>query len=275
MKRMSIGGQRPSRTSCRLIGLVTCGLLTLTGVAEAAAWRTDYTQARQDAQTQNKPLLITITASWCGACRQMDQLTFTDSRVRKLVDDRFVAVSVDSDQHPDVVSTFGVTALPTTLVLVNGNVTKRWTGFQDAAAFARDLEQLATGGKSQPVDEFAPVSAFYPSNSGRLGFAGYCLVSLLDTNTLRRGSLEFTAEHQGVTVCFHSAEQRERFLSNPTKYWPVANGNCLVTSQERHAEQAGDPRVGVMWRGKLWFFADRDRQQQFLRAPHRFAPDSL
>jgi YHS domain-containing protein len=205
----------------------------------------------------------------------MESLTFTDSRVRRLVDERFVAVSVDSDRHADVVSAFGVSALPTTLVIKGGEPVKRWTGFQDAASFARDLEGQATGGKVDAKDEFAAVSAIYPSNSHRFGFAGYCLVSLLDNNLLRRGGTEFTAEHQGVTLSFHTAEHRDLFVRNPEKYWPVANGNCLVTSSEAHAEEAGDPRVGVNWKGKLWFFADRNRQQQFIRAPHRFAPDSL
>lgn len=273
MKRKSLGGRG---LSCPLCGwMLVLTLVVPAGPVTAATWRTDYPAARQDAQSQNKPLLMTITASWCGACRQMDQLTFTDSRVKAIVDEKFVAVSVNSDQHPDVVSAFGVSALPTTLVLIDGQPTKRWTGFQDAATFARDLEALVGSSRPKPADEFAPVSAIYPSNSPKLGFAGFCLVSLLDNNLLRRGQAKFTAEHQGVTVCFHSAEHRDQFVRNPEKYWPVANGNCLVTSQERHAEQQGDPRVGVLWRGKLWFFADRTRQQQFLRAPERFAPNAL
>ncbi|HUQ67875.1 MAG TPA: thioredoxin family protein [Planctomycetaceae bacterium] len=275
MQRMTNGGQRPSRGSCLFGFGIVCLFAFGPAIASAASWRTDYPQAKQDALTQGKPLLVTITASWCGACRQMDQLTFTDSRVRRLVDERFVAVSVNSDHHPEVVSAFGVSALPTTLVILGSEPVKRWTGFQEAASFARDLEGLATGGKPQPQDEFAPVSAIYPSNSHRFGFAGFCLVSLLDNNILRRGEGEFTAEHQGVTVCFHTAEHRDRFVREPQKYWPVANGTCLVTSREQHAHAVGDPRVGVKWRGKLWFFADRTRQQQFMRAPHRFAPDSL
>jgi thiol-disulfide isomerase/thioredoxin len=275
MERTSYLARGVSRAPSLTTWLIGGLLLVSPVIVGAASWRSDYPQARTDAQSQGKPLLVTITASWCGACRQMDQLTFTDSRVRRLVDERFVAVSVDSDQHPDVVSAFGISALPTTLVLVNGDPVKRWVGFQDASSFARDLESFATGDKPAEKDEFAPVSAIYPSNSNRLGFAGYCLASLLDNNILRRGETEFTAEHLGVTLCFHSAEHRDSFLKDPQKYWPVANGNCLVTSREAHAEEVGDPRVGVLWRGKLWFFADRERQQQFLRAPHRFAPDSL
>lgn len=273
MQRLTNGGLRPR-------WLVPVSTLTLTllfpvAVSHAASFRTDYDQARQDAASQRKPLLITITAAWCSACRQMDQLTFTDARVRKQVDERFIAVTVNSDQHPAVVATFGVSALPTTLVIDgSGTAIKRWVGFQDAATFARDLEGLSAGSDDQPVDEFAPVSAHYPSNAGPYGFGGYCLVSLLDNNILRRGEGQFTAEHNGVTVCFHSAAHRDQFVREPQKYWPAANGNCLVTSREEQANQLGDPRVGVLWKGKLWFFADRHRQQQFIRAPQRFA-DSL
>jgi thiol-disulfide isomerase/thioredoxin/YHS domain-containing protein len=273
MKRKSLNGRGPSRSLGGAI--LALALVVPTGPMMAAAWRTDYPEARQEAQSQGKPLLITITASWCGACRQMDQLTFTDSRVKAVVEEKFVAVSVNSDQHPNVVSAFGVSALPTTLVITDGEPTKRWVGFQNAATFAKDLETLVGASSAKPADEFAPVSAVYPSNSPKLGFAGFCLVSLLDNNLLRRGDAKFTADHQGVRVCFHSEEHRDLFVRNPEKYWPVANGNCLVTSQEHHGEQLGDPRVGVMWKGKLWFFADRTRQQQFMRAPERFAPNAL
>jgi YHS domain-containing protein/thioredoxin-related protein len=275
MHGMLIGGLRPSG-NCLPLTLVLSCLACVPATVSAGAFRTDYEQARQDARSQGRPLLVTITASWCGACRQMDQLTFTDARVRRLVDERFVAVTVDSDQHAGVVSAFGVSALPTTLVIQpSGEPLRRWVGFQDAATFARDLEGVSAGKSSPPPDEFSPVSAIYPSNAGAFGFGGFCLASLLDNNILRRGDGRFTAEHKGTTVCFHSAQHRDHFLQNPDKYWPAANGNCLVTSREQHAEQLGDPRVGVLWKGRLWFFANRERQQQFMRAPQQFAPDAL
>ncbi|OYW23192.1 MAG: hypothetical protein B7Z55_03790 [Planctomycetales bacterium 12-60-4] len=116
-----------------------------------------------------------------------------------------------------------------------------------------------------------PVSATAPANTVPVDFSGFCLVSLLDDNKLRRGAETIVAEHNGVRVCFYSAEHRDKFLADPGRYWPVANGNCLVTSRETQQELPGDPRVGVLWKDRLWFFANRERQRQFMESPNRFA----
>lgn len=241
----------------------------------AAGWRTDYEQAIADAKTQNKPVIATVTAVWCGACRQMQQLTLKDPQVARVIEERFVAVSIDGDQRADLVSSLGISAFPTTFVIdAQGKVIHRWVGFQNAGSFNRELQGFA-GPSNSVATEFPAVSALYPSNASPFAFSGFCLVSLLDENQLRRGGETFVAEYRGSRVCFHSAAHRDKFIAQPDRYWPVANGNCLVTSREQHASTPGDPRVGVLWKNRLWFFADRERQRRFMRSPHQFAQDRL
>lgn len=243
------------------------------GVAEEppANWLADFHAAQESAKEKQRPLLVAITATWCGPCRQMRQLTFTDQRIKHLVESKIVAVAVDADQYPSVVSSLGITAYPTTIFFdAAGNRRKTWTGFQHANEFSVELEHLS--GMTQPPaerDPFAPVSALFPQNSSPVAFGGFCLVSLLDDNKLRRGSDEFRLEYRGQILSFQTAAHKQRFLENAERYWPVANGVCPVTSQQ------GDPRVGVRWKGRLWFFSDRDRQQQFIRSPDRFSRNSL
>lgn len=234
-------------------------------------WHTDFQAAQEIAKEKQRPLLVAVTATWCGPCRQMRQLTFTDVRIKQLLDSKIVAVSVDADQYPSVVSSLGISAYPTTIFFdASGNRRKTWTGFQHAAEFAAELETLT--GMSKPAterDPFAPVSALFPQNSSPVAFGGFCLVSLLDDNRLRRGSEQVRLEYRGQTLSFQSAAHKQRFLDNPERYWPMANGVCPVT------DQPGDPRVGVRWKGRLWFFTDRDRQQQFIRSPDRFSRNSI
>jgi YHS domain-containing protein/thiol-disulfide isomerase/thioredoxin len=269
---VSHGGGRWQVTA----GLVLAWMISTTPLhAAEGLWRSDLAAAREEAKQANRPLLVELTATWCGACRQMQQLTLTDARVMRVLETSCIAALVDVDPHPEVVSSDGVTGFPTTLLLdPSGSVRHRWVGYQSAAEFAAELERL-TAGSGRERESFPAVSALHPSNGTHSAFGGYCLVSLLEDNKLRRGEIGICTDYRGQTVCFASAAHRERFLRNPQRYWPVANGTCLVTSQEDRAEEQGDPRVGVTWRGKLWFFADRDRQQRFLRSPHRFAGDRL
>lgn len=287
--------------SCRAGFLACCvGALLwsapVTAQSPGGVWGSDYEAAVQQAKSSQRPILVSVTATWCGPCQQLKQLTLNDREILQIAQQKFVAVSIDGDRRSDLVSKFGVTAYPTTFVLnVDGTVKQRWVGFQSASSFRRELERLApespksstllaasngtqgtVGGKGSQGqdaagDQLLPVSAIFPANSSPFEFGGFCLVSLLDDNKLRRGTDVYYAEHKGVRVSFFSAEHRAKFAANPDRYWPVANGNCLVTSRETQENLPGDPRVGVLWKNRLWFFANRDRQRQFIESPQRFA----
>lgn len=258
------------------------GALALNGAAARSEedlaripWIETYETGIEQAASQSRPVLVTVSAVWCGACRQMQQLTFSDPRVVRAAQEGFIPVKIDADRRPDLVSKLKIDAFPTTLLLSpEGQVLRRWVGFQAASDFAGQLEQLR-GDRGRAADGFAPLSALYPFNAIPYAFGGYCLVTLLEENRLVRGDAQVLGEHQGQTVAFASEEHRAKFLQDPEKYWPVANGKCLVTSREEMHDEPGDPRVGVRWRGKLWFFADRERQQRFIRAPKRFADEQL
>jgi YHS domain-containing protein len=115
------------------------------------------------------------------------------------------------------------------------------------------------------------VSALEPANAVKFGFDGYCLVSLLEETRVRKGSSKFVAEHRGQTVCFQTEEHLQRFLADPEKYWPVADGQCLVSSREGSFAFQGDPRMAVTWRGRIWMFSDRERQRRFIQTPSYYA----
>lgn len=239
------------------------------------AWRRSYKQAADEARRRRRPILVKVTATWCGPCRQMHQLTFKDERVQRRLRRDFVLLEVDADEHPELVAGFKVQSYPTTLVVSPElTVVKRLTGYQSAGDLVSVLELVRVKDSADDdgqFDESEAISALATENVKTLAFDGFCLSSLLDDNKLRKGDAEVTTEYRGQTVCFHSDEHRQKFLANPDRYWPVANGQCLVSSREGRSASSGDPRVGVIWRGKLWFFSDRETQQRFIQTPHQYA----
>lgn len=243
--------------------------------AGPASWGNNFTESLKQAAEKNQSILVTVTAVWCGPCRQMQQLTFSNPEFSQFAAENFVTVSIDGDQHPDVVSRLEVGAFPTTLVVdAAGTVRHRWVGFQSASTLKSELQVFARKSSGTTID-FPAVSALFPTNASPYGFGAFCLVSLLDDNQLRRGVDAYPCEYRGVKLCFYSAAHREKFLAQPERYWPVDNGNCLVTSRENQVNAPGDPRVGVLWRNRLWFFADRERQRRFMEAPDRFSEGRL
>jgi thiol:disulfide interchange protein DsbD len=57
-------------------------------------WRDDFVSAKASALKNQRPLLIDFTASWCGACHELDRLTFSDPAVVREAE-RFVSVRID------------------------------------------------------------------------------------------------------------------------------------------------------------------------------------
>lgn len=243
--------------------------------APRLAWRQSYKQAAEEARQRRRPILVKVTATWCGPCRQMQKLTFTDERIRRRLRRDFVLLELDADEQKELVKDFHVEAYPTTLIVSPElKVVKRLSGYQSAGDLVKVLEHVRV--KDAPEDEGQfddsdAVSALTPAAAGQAAFDGFCLTSLLDDNKLRKGDAQWTAEYKGQTVCFSSENHKRRFLANPERYWPAANGQCLVSSRETGMAATGDPRVGVIWRGRLWFFADRETQQRFIQMPHQYA----
>jgi len=69
------------------------------------------------AARERKPVLLSITAAWCGACHEMDRTTYADPRVDALIRDRFIPVRVDTDRRPDINERYNLGGWPTTAFL--------------------------------------------------------------------------------------------------------------------------------------------------------------
>jgi thiol:disulfide interchange protein DsbD len=67
------------------------------------AWESSEPSALARVSLEHKPLLIDFGASWCGACKELDEKTFPDPRV-VAQGGRFVALHVDAtdDDDPEV-----------------------------------------------------------------------------------------------------------------------------------------------------------------------------
>ncbi len=107
----------------------------------------DLAGAEERARAAGRPLLVDFTANWCGACKELDRLTFSEPRV-KAEAGRFVAVKIDAsnDDDPRVVSAMrklAVKGLPTVVLLDStGREVRRFTDFVAAEPFLAALTQV-------------------------------------------------------------------------------------------------------------------------------------
>ena len=65
-------------------------------------WREWNEEAFEAARAEEKPVLLTLGATWCHWCHVMDQTSYSDENVIGLVNSGFIPVRVDVDQRPDI-----------------------------------------------------------------------------------------------------------------------------------------------------------------------------
>jgi uncharacterized protein YyaL (SSP411 family) len=80
-------------------------------------WRPWSGKAFQEAQVADKPVLLAISAVWCHWCHVMDETSYSDPEVIRLINERYVPIRVDNDERPDVNRRYNMGGWPTTAFL--------------------------------------------------------------------------------------------------------------------------------------------------------------
>ena len=65
-------------------------------------WRAWSQEALEDAKKENKLVLVSIGYSSCHWCHVMEEETFEDDEVAKLMNENFISIKVDREERPDV-----------------------------------------------------------------------------------------------------------------------------------------------------------------------------
>mgnify|MGYP005841870013 CR=1 FL=1 len=98
-------------------------------------WFTSLSDALAAAQEADNLVLVDAYADWCVWCKKLEKETFSDPKVQAQMK-KFILLKIDTDGQPDLARRFGVTGLPTTLVLdAKGKVVLSQPGFMPPEAY--------------------------------------------------------------------------------------------------------------------------------------------
>jgi len=226
---------------------------------DAIPWRTNFEQALDEAQTRNMPVWIQFTGPWCVYCRKMEREVFVRPEVIAEAHRDYVPLKIRSDEREDLLSRYGVTGLPTTVIAMpDGAVLANVSGYSEPGSF---LGFLAA---SKP--DLTPAE---------VALAGYSPVSLVEGHGLTTGQANLAVGYDGQVYHFANARERDRFLKEPETFLPSNRGHCIVNLVEGGKHVRGNPNYGVYYDGRMYLCADESARERFAADPKKYAQADL
>lgn len=102
---------------------------------------------------------------------------------------------------------------------------------------------------------------------------GYDVVAYFTEGEPKKGKDRYTADYQGVSYRFTSAENRNLFSANPELYAPQYGGYCAFgTAFGRKFD--GDPTAWKIIDGKLYLNVNKNVQAKWLKNTEGFIPSA-
>ena len=244
-------------------------------------WQTSYEAARKMAAKNKLPLLLHFDATWCGACVRMERDVLQRPEVKRLLGREVVGVKIDADQYKHLIGEFGISTLPTEVVVyADGTRGSRHVGATSLSSYVSRLKSI--GGSNRAVvakaDTQKPALKGEESRSVRsclivrhdgkmVGVGGFSPVALTESRSWRKGTSLFRHSHEGVCYFLQTEAERIKFAKDPARYIPHLHGCDLVELFNENRATAGAIEYGAFYKGQVFFFASLENRNRFENNP--------
>ncbi len=106
-------------------------------------WVDSAASAVKQHRNTGRPLLIYVTADYCGYCRKMERETWSDPKVTQRVQESVVALKIDAERNPELVQRLEVEGLPATLLFdAQGKLIQRLSGYSRSVMVMELLDAI-------------------------------------------------------------------------------------------------------------------------------------
>lgn len=110
--------------------------------ATRVEWRGWGREAFAEADGRDCPVLLSLSATWCEGCHEMDATTYAEPRIAANVNEWFVPVRVDVDRRPRVRERYNMGGFPTTAFLTPDGELLTGAGYLGVDGMRQVLESV-------------------------------------------------------------------------------------------------------------------------------------
>lgn len=264
---------------------------------DTGVWQTDLEAAKRMAFQSRRLVLVHFWAPWCAPCKKLDTEVFAQPGFEQALAAQCVPVKLNVDEHPELVRQWGVTAVPTDVMLLpDGRIVDRVTSPATGSEYLAHINQVYAGLR-------APQLAAPPAGYGNQGPAP--MAATAAAPPMQNQSMSPPVpQPSGVTsqpMSPAAYAQPAAPTNGPPGYayqQPAAapgpgvapgvpvmsqqtdpqalpmglDGNCPVELCEHHKWIAGNREFGRTYRGRTYLFSSHEAMDKFIQNPDRFSP---
>ncbi len=112
--------------------------------ATRVEWHEWGQSAFDEAAESDIPVLLSLTATWCDHCHEMDEQTYAEPRIAANINDRFVPIRVDADRRPRVRDRYNMGGFPSTVFLAPDGSLLTGAGYLGPDGMRQVLDSVET-----------------------------------------------------------------------------------------------------------------------------------
>lgn len=253
----------------RSLSIAALFALSTTAFADDVQWSTDIEGSLLKARQSNKLVLMKFTADWCVYCKKMERETFTVPQVAATVNQQFVPILVDADQHKALTKHLQVSGLPAVLVVSPEMIIlERISGYKQPQQLMAAITPIAQQhyaqsqntavAQSNPATQPAtrPVSSPRPMQTAQLPPTA-AEQSAANPSSIATSDVDLPSETQAPEI--YNA--------------PAFGGLCLAGVRETRSLISGMPQLAMQYRGRTLYFSSPEQQQNFRNDPSKYWPE--
>lgn len=251
-------------------------------------WMTNFYEAEAAAKKAGIPMVVHFWAPWCGPCRNMETEVLTSQDVQAILGNGIIGVKVNSDDHRDLVSRFGVTALPTDVfVSADGKVLSRSVGSPGHQGYLAKLAQFRVANPTPASGQKTQSTAVAQSADPKAETVTAAKPVFEEPNLAEKSIVGLTVANDDAKSTTESKPAPETEPSKVPDALPVAKKKALrkdaglriglsgyspVALTTATTWQKGDEQFGYSFQGVRYLLSSAEELDSFKAGPEKFIP---